>query len=236
MQLAIISDLHLGANDRADVFGHRDDDFLAFLDFLEANFEQIVLLGDVYETLHGPLPINPGRRLRRAQRAHPRLAARFESEQYVYIHGNHDRVALRREKAPEAWLLERNGTRVLFTHGHHHDRLIRHARPAAELGSWLGGWALRLGLGPLARRVTAIEERLRASEDPESCGFQAWATELARERGADIVVTGHTHMPARHTHDDVVYLNSGRCCRGNFNFATLDTSDGSHALHEEWPR
>lgn len=53
MEIAIISDLHIGSGDQTDRFGHDDYEFLRFLDFLESNFSRIVLLGDVFETLTG---------------------------------------------------------------------------------------------------------------------------------------------------------------------------------------
>ncbi len=34
MEIAVISDLHLGAGDSADGFGHEDSEFLKFLEFL----------------------------------------------------------------------------------------------------------------------------------------------------------------------------------------------------------
>ena len=49
MQIAVISDLHLGAGGAADGFGHDDGDFLRFLRFLERNFERIVLLGVAFQ-------------------------------------------------------------------------------------------------------------------------------------------------------------------------------------------
>jgi UDP-2,3-diacylglucosamine pyrophosphatase LpxH len=51
VNIAVISDLHLGNEDGVDSFGHLDSEFLRFLAFLENNFERVVLLGDVWETL-----------------------------------------------------------------------------------------------------------------------------------------------------------------------------------------
>ena len=72
MEIAVISDLHLGTGGAADGFGHDDGEFLKFLSFLEKNFEKVVLLGDVWETLTGALPGDPAAELRPgAQRVHP---------------------------------------------------------------------------------------------------------------------------------------------------------------------
>ena len=69
MKIAVISDLHLGRGDAADLFGHDDAEFLRFLDFLEGNFERIVLLGDIFETLTCPRPLAQRRELVAAREA-----------------------------------------------------------------------------------------------------------------------------------------------------------------------
>ena len=93
MEIAVISDLHLGPGGAADGFGHDDSDFIRFLAFLEANFERIVLLGDIWETLTGSLPGDPRAELLAARLAHPEIARRLSRPVYTYIHGNHDLVA-----------------------------------------------------------------------------------------------------------------------------------------------
>src|SRR4051812_40980122 len=122
MQLAVISDLHLGRRGPTDGFGHDDAEFLRFLTFLEGNFEQIVLLGDIWETLTGTLPGHAADELRAAQAAHPELARRFRRRKYRHVHGNHDLVA-RDVGVPEEITLRADGVRLLFTHGHQGDGL-----------------------------------------------------------------------------------------------------------------
>ena len=78
MKLAVISDLHLGAGDLADGFGHDDGEFLRFLKYLENNFERIVLLGDIWETLQSRRLGGMRQELLLAREAHPQIAARFE--------------------------------------------------------------------------------------------------------------------------------------------------------------
>src|SRR5215471_5008177 len=189
MNIAVISDLHLGPGDRSDLFRHQDWEFLRFLTFLENSFERIILLGDVWETLTPAWPGDPVQALRRAREAHPEIARRFERPKYTYIHGNHDIVAGECEGVPEELVITHGKTRILLTHGHHHDLLIRRARFISEFGVWLGGWILRLGLGSLYRVLDAVD-RLRSgvTPDPTSCTFQRWAIALAKQRSADVVV------------------------------------------------
>jgi predicted phosphodiesterase len=232
MKIAVISDLHLGPGDESDLFGHDDGRFLKFLSFLEDNFERIVLLGDIWETLTTPWPLKPGEALQAARRAHPQIAERFERPAYTYVHGNHDIVAGTLERVPEELTLCTDGTRLLFTHGHQSDALIRRARRVSELGIWLGGWVLRLGMRQLYRLLDQFD-RLRsgAVEDGARCTFQRWAVSLARTRNADIIVTGHTHIAVRAEHGDRLYLNSGSCSGGKLSFLAIDTRRGVYQAH-----
>ena len=235
MQIAVISDLHLGPGDRSDVFRHEDEQFAKFLTYLESNFERIVLLGDIWETLTPAWPGAPAQALRRAREAHSELARRFEGPRYTYIHGNHDLVAGAAEGVPEELVLTHGTTRMLFTHGHHHDVLIRNARWLSELGVWLGGWLLRAGMRSLHRLFDAIDlARSGVAGAPEHCTFQRWARSLAKTRSADVVVTGHTHVPLRTEHRDALFLNSGSCADGRFSFLSLDPARGAYAVHQAW--
>lgn len=232
MEIAVISDLHLGQRGMADGFGHEDHEFLRFLGFLERNFEQIVLLGDIWETLTGTLPGDPQAELSRARAAHPEIARRVTGAQYVYVHGNHDLVAGATDGVPDEYLLKVDGQRILFTHGHQNDRLIQRRRWVSELGVWLGGWIRRLGLEALYRLLARLDEqRGGISVDSSRCAFQRWAMGVAAARNADIIVTGHTHLPVVGEHGARLFVNSGTCSEGKFNFCSLDTRLGRYGVH-----
>lgn len=235
MNIAVISDLHLGPGDRSDLFRHENERFLTFLTFLESNFERVVLLGDIWETLTPTWPRNPKDALVRAREAHPEIARRFERPRYTYIHGNHDLVAGAVDGVPDELTLTHRGTRVLFTHGHYHDLLIQKARWISELGVWLGAWILRLGLTSVYRLFdTADRIRSGITTVPERCTFQRWAVELAERRSADVIVTGHTHVPLRVEHRGALFLNSGSCADEKFSFLSLDISVGNYAVNSTW--
>jgi UDP-2,3-diacylglucosamine pyrophosphatase LpxH len=232
MEIAVISDLHLGPGGAADGFGHDDSDFIRFLAFLEANFERIVLLGDIWETLTGSVPGDPAAEFLLARNAHPEIAQRLSGPRYTYIHGNHDLVAGAVIAAPDEVALEADGVRVLFTHGHQGDPFIVRRRWLSELGVWLGGWIRRLGLASLYRLLNSVDEwRAGASADSTLCAFQReWVGQAAR-RDLDIVVTGHTHIAARAEHGSRLYLNSGSCSDGNLSFLAMDTRRASYTVH-----
>jgi predicted phosphodiesterase len=236
MKIAVISDLHMGPTGDTNPFGHSDERFARFLGFLESNFEKIILLGDIWETLMTPWPYyDRAGALRAAREAHRSIARRFEGSQYTYIHGNHDCVAGVVEGAPEELSLDVDGVRMLFTHGHRQDPIIVHALWLSEMGVWAGGWILRLKLGFVHRMIRRFDRfRSGARPDAGACSFQRWAVSLARARSADIVVTGHTHIPLRAAHGDQLYLNSGSCAAGNFSFLALDTKSGEYGVHDTW--
>lgn len=235
MKLAVISDLHLGPGGRADGFGHRDAEFLKFLDHLEDNFEQVILLGDIWETLTSLRPLDAVAGLRASRAAHPEIARRLEGPRYRWVHGNHDLVAGPLGLAPAELTLEVGRTRLLFTHGHLYDVIVRRARWMSELGVWLGGWLRRLGLSPMYRLFEGLDRwRDGYHSTVGASHFQTWAAALARRRGADVVITGHTHVAQRAEIGGQLFLNSGSCTAGRFSFLSLDTAAGQYAVCRAW--
>jgi predicted phosphodiesterase len=218
VNIAVISDLHLGSDDATDSFGHDDGEFLRFLSFLESNFERIVLLGDIWETLTSRCPWVARRALADTRDRHPEII-----------------IAREVDGAPEHWSLDVDGKRFLFMHGHGHDRWIRMARHIVELGVCLGGWIRRAGCHGLYRQLDALDQRRSAiSAQPESCSFQAWAVGEASRAQADVVVTGHTHVPTASEHGPRLYLNSGSCSRGRFTYLALETRNDVYGVHHTW--
>ena len=233
MQIAVISDLHLGKADSGDRFRHDEGAFLRFLDHLERNFERIVLLGDIWETLGSRRLGDYVAELGRAQAAHPEIANRFRNPRYTYVHGNHDLVASRVSGAPGELTWDVDGVRLFFTHGHLHDWVIRRVNWLAELGSWIGGVMLWLG----QEAVFHVLDRWysgRPELDPSRCSFRRWALSMAEVRSADVVVTAHTHAPACETQGTRLFMNSGTCAYGRYSFLSLDTRAQSFLLHHSW--
>lgn len=234
MQIAVISDLHLGPADRTDLFGHDDAEFLRFLSFLEGNFEKIVLLGDIWETLTSKVPWTPRQALEACHDGHPEIARRFAQPNYQYVHGNHDIVS-GLYGTPQYWDVQAEGVRLHFTHGHMHDLLIRRARWASELAVCFGAWLRRFGWGPLYQVFERWDFAVSSADlDPNACTFQRWAVEQARCHQADIVVTGHTHLPTRSEHQNGLFLNSGTCSYGTYSFLSLDTKRGDYQVCNSW--
>lgn len=229
MQVAVISDLHLGRGDSADLFGHDDAEFLKFLNFLESNFEKVVLLGDIWETLTAPNPKAQVAELRAAQRAHREIHQRFVTRKYQYVHGNHDLVAREADGAADEFTLEADGVRMLFSHGHQGDGLCSQARRLVEFGVWAGAWIRRLGLQFVYSYLAHLESSRLVTSG--GCRVRAWALGHAAHRSADLVVTGHTHQPVKDEEGGRMFLNSGACARGRISFLSLDTKRGDYAVN-----
>lgn len=221
MKVAVISDLHLGSGGKADLFQHDDWEFLRFLRFLENNFERIVLLGDIWETLTAKTPGAQAEELHAAQTHHREIFERFSRPSYHYVHGNHDLVAGRVQGAPDEYALEADGVRLLFSHGHQGDELCSRVRLLSELGVWLGAWLRRLGLSPIYSYFAGLETQRTSTL--ETCSVRRWALSQAGERSADVVITGHTHRAAKAEDGDRLFLNSGACSGGTISFLSLDT-------------
>ena len=224
MNIAVISDLHLGPGDASDSFGHSDSDFLPFLKRLEADFDRVVLLGDIWETLTSLWPYEPAEGLRCARQAHPELASRFERSKYLYIRGNHDIVAGWVEGVPDELLINADGVRLLFTHGHHHDWLIRQARWLSEWCVWMGAWIRRVGFSALYQFGNFLDLAMSSPNvHPLRDSFQNWAFALAQHQKADVIITGHTHHALRSEHNSRLFLNSGSCSEGQLTYLAIDT-------------
>lgn len=235
MKIAVISDLHLGVGDASDRFGHDQNRFLTFLQFLEDNFEKIVLLGDIWDPHTAPQRTGAKEGLRLCRESHLPISQRFEKPQYHYVHGNHDLAAAKLENAPGKLTIEAHGLRILFAHGHEHDVFLNRAPWLADFGVWLGAWLLRLGLSSVYSFFDHLDAvRSGVSSSAAACTFQKWAVTAARQHQADVIVTGHTHLPVRAEHDDVVFLNSGSCTKGRFNFAALDTAQNDFLIQHAW--
>ncbi len=234
MKLAAISDLHVGTSDRTDGFRHNEDEFLEFLDELEASHDRIVVLGDLFQTEHGwwfgsRIAANE---LQKAWRRVPRLWQRVRASNYVYVHGNHDHVSRRLVCARTSWRLQRDGFAVLFIHGHQFDPLLRWMYPAARFGTWFSGRARVAGLGQFAdwlehKDVVTKAERFSGADGP----YATAARRLLRERRVDAVVMGHTHTPERVDLGDGVLANTGTCSLGQRMYVSIDTAVRSVQVH-----
>lgn len=229
MRIAAFSDLHIGATEAMDTFGHREDDFLRWMDDLERDHDHIVLLGDIYQTDHGPLPgVGDARRL--LERARERLtsfARRTEEPQYVWVHGNHDPVTAEVLGAREQVVLGEPGGRALFTHGDRYDPVLQRIPRLSALGTWFAGRTRALGLKRLAEHLEDKDVSVKAARHDGPDGpYAAGASALIAAHEVQFVVMGHTHVPVRTPLATGLLANTGTCSRGRFMGVSVDTATG----------
>lgn len=234
MSIAVISDLHLGARTSTDSFGHDDSEFIRFLRFLEQNFQRVVLLGDIWETLTTPLPRGHAEELRQARQRHRELAAYLARPRFTYIHGNHDLIAGKVDGVPGELQMKERGVRLLFAHGHQSDALVMRARPLSEIGVCLGGWIRRAGLHAAYKVLSKLDDFRSEHSSDKASKVESWAIQHARQQGADVVVTGHTHRGRVSEHGSRLFLNSGSCSEGKISFLSLDPGKGRYAIHDSY--
>lgn len=226
MRIAALSDLHIGARPWMDEFRHSERSFVRFLDRLEAEFEAIVLVGDIFQTDHCWIPGRHGRirQFRLAQRRLPALTKRFAAAPYHYIYGNHDAIADELLAAPETHEIEADGLRVFFVHGHQYDPLFRRAETLTRAASWFTGRLRFVGLRALAQRVEGHDIRIKHRRFHRDSGpYLSAGRLLLQKQRADVVVMGHTHVPVRVEMPEGIVVNSGSCSAGQLSYVAIDT-------------
>jgi predicted phosphodiesterase len=224
MHIAVISDIHLGRGDGADRSQGHDQALLRLLDYLEARYELIILLGDVWELLTPKWPGNPKRELRLVRAAHPELAQRFTRAPYRYIVGNHDQAVEILEGLPKEISIKADQVHMIFTHGHQFDVWAHQLRYVGEFVVWVSGWAARLGTQALTRFFDQLHNLITgASEGSQLGGLERNLIKQSRGRNAQVTVMGHTHLPGITEHDGHLLVNSGHCLGSTLHFVSLDT-------------
>ena len=226
MRLAVISDLHIGPSPNTDAFGHDADQFCSFLDRLEASHDRIILLGDIYQCDHGPIPGRESeiRQLKSAQQRSQWLTDRIADSGYVLLSGNHDTVTTEVLGAQKLLVLEDNGVRVLLTHGDQFDPALQNIPMLSATATWFVGRLRSAGLRGVSqwlegRDVSIKADRFQIAEGPYAEG----AKQLMREHRTDFVVFGHTHVPWKQNINAGFLLNSGTCSLGQRMFVSIDT-------------
>ena len=232
MRIAVISDLHIGARDRADTFRHGAADFGRFLDGLERSHDAIVLLGDIYQCDHGGLPGNRAGQLAAARQRSRWLTERLRDPGYHLVSGNHDAIAASELGARRTLRLGR----ALLTHGDQFDPVIGRAPATSTAATWASGRLRAAGLRPVARWLEGrdVSVKARAFQTPEG-PYAAGARQLIADHpGVEVVVFGHTHVPWRLALPESggVLLNSGTCSQGRLMYASVDSEPGPRSRAE----
>tara|TARA_Y100001963_G_scaffold143010_1_gene213297 strand:+ start:97 stop:861 length:765 start_codon:yes stop_codon:yes gene_type:complete len=238
MQIAVISDLHLGRKDKLDQFNRNqgaEAQLYTLLRYLENHVDRIILLGDIFETLRSKT-LDHESQLRSVLRHYPKVSKKIlTNEKYVLLQGNHDLVTGDLLGAPEMLKIKDNGTSIAFFHGHQLDPIVADfwTKNFERFGVWMGGWLERMGLD--ITRKGNISSKFKALNNQWKVGkFEHAAAVMGSELGADIVVTGHSHHPMKVEFDEALFLNSGTRVCGRQDMILIDTTAHDYLVYKKF--
>jgi len=228
-----ISDLHLGDGSATDDF-HRDKEFMQFLDFIEAEAHDLIIVGDFLELWQADLD----KVLFVHSQVIGRLLALMQAGKFTYVVGNHDFI-------PFIRFTERNLSvcaeyrdeplGLVAEHGHRYDIFNRYRNPLRAV-SWPAGKYFTLAIASLERLVHPDVDRwakkafeylgdfwqeatyIRNKIPPSTkeylrrgghFGEFKEAVQRHLDRGAKIVIFGHTHLAQLQRLNKGIYANCG---------------------------
>ncbi len=210
----LLSDLHLGtAATRAEAV-------MAALNTF--HFDQIVLNGDVFESLDfSRLPKRHWKVLSRIRK----LSDPDRPVKEAWVRGNHDTgiidVMSHLVGVPVfgEYRWEHAGRSYLAIHGDQFDSAVGSSPVATR---WLGIMHSPLrALDPKNRHLVAWLLRRVSAWRRESSRVRDGAVRYARKRGVQTVICGHTHVPVDTLVDGIRYLNSGSWITDPCSFITV---------------
>lgn len=233
-RFALVSDLHLG---RGLVVGQRPGAGAALRDALEAlarRVDRVLLVGDLFELHHGPLPLAFARELRCARRRHPALVTLLAGPRFVRLVGNHDRALARLSGHHEDLRLDVGGRRLVVLHGHQLDLLHTHAPRLEAAGSWAANALRSAGLPAAWSLAMGVASRLNGMHrPPATAAFTRRLLAWGRARGATWIAHGHDHEPLLLTRDGVTLVRPGATTATTLRYALLDVVSGEASLHAQ---
>ena len=194
----ILSDIHLG---------FKQSRALKLVETLKKyRCKRLILNGDIFDDMN----------FNRMNSDHWEVVSYFRHiskySEVVWIIGNHDGKALFLSrllgvKIYDYYHWHEGHNKCLAIHGHQYDRFISHNVFISNLAGWVYYWLKDLEhsnqyLTDLVKRYS--RSWLRLSDE-----VAKGAITLAREKQANFVFCGHTHLPLKLSSDGVDYINSG---------------------------
>ena len=235
MNIATISDLHLGDGSETDKFKLDEDKVINFIQRLISTNDKVVLNGDAFDCWQGKDWEDQVLQFTRVVRAHPKLSAFIIAEviagRMIYISGNHDAVVRIKKLIPNVvkeWVYEYEiagrVTKVLFRHGHQGDIANSKLSFVGRTITWAIAWLERLGWRDADKDLSYAERFLPAS----SSDLDKYAVHLM-ESGYRVVALGHTHvaktMNSLCNERMCRYINSGSMYDGNISLNLISVDE-----------
>jgi UDP-2,3-diacylglucosamine pyrophosphatase LpxH len=198
----IVSDIHLGSdNCQAKALVR----LLVSIRERRLRTKRLILNGDVFDSID----------FRRLKKNHWKVLSEIrklsDEIEVVWVAGNHDGSAeivshLVGVIVVDEIIVESDGKKVLFLHGHQFDQFIERYPRTTWLADTAYRWLQRLDkshhFAKLAKRRSKVF--LRSSDK-----IREGAVEYARKKGCDAVCCGHTHLALALHRRPVAYFNSG---------------------------
>lgn len=248
----VVSDLHLGDGGPRDNFahmadGHREDEFLAFLDFVEEQNGRLIIAGDLFELWQSNVSM--------VLTLRDRLLDRLAAMGAIYILGNHDADLI--YFCTHCWLshpffetmrtehTERIGDRSFhFIHGHEVDSYCAGDNPGlGRITAIYSGLREDRNGSPLLSKYKTVEARSigrleRLSNFVRWCcgkpsrtrmmndGLRGYIREFGVANGGkyDVLVSGHTHVAGQlwsEEHPTMPVYNAGAWAEGTCSFVAI---------------
>ena len=238
MQIAVISDLHLGIKDKLDQFNRNpgaETQLHSLLAYLEGHVDKIILLGDVFETLRGK-SLNKKKTLSSIIKAYPRIAEKITgNNKYLLVQGNHDKITGSVFGAMDLIKIKDGNSQIAFFHGHQLDPEVGTfwVKNFEATGCWLGGWLERFGIditksGNLRSKTKALESQWGVG------AFEHAACKMGERLNCDVVVTGHSHHPMKVEIGNTLFLNSGARVAGRQDMVIIDTTAHQYDVYKKF--
>ena len=234
-----ISDLHLGDGSRTDDF-HRDKEFLKFLEFIEKEAQELIILGDFLELWQADLD----RVLFIHSKAINKLLSLRDKVKLTYVVGNHDYIPFVRliDSGIGISLEYRDKeSGIVAEHGHRYDIFNRYKNPlksikwpvgkhftqvVAGLERWIHPdidlWTRKTieSMDDFLREAVFVRNKITptAKDYIKRGGHFAEFDEAVKNhigKGAKIVIFGHTHQCQLKRLENGIYANCGTWVDGS---------------------
>lgn len=228
-----ISDLHLGDGSRTDDF-HRDRELLRFFEFVESQAQELIILGDFLELWQADLD----RVLFKHSEIINKFLSLRSKVKTTYVIGNHDYIPfIKFIDSGIGVSLEYRDTKngIIAEHSHRYDIFNRYKNPLRAIKRPLGQrftllvaglerllhpesdkWTERglENLDQFLREAIFIRNKVRPTtkEYFKRGGHFGEFEEAVKNhinKGAKIVIFGHTHRPQLEITDKGIYANCG---------------------------
>lgn len=223
LDAVVLSDLHLGSD---NCQARALTDLLERIRSGAMPTTRLILNGDVFDSID----------FRRLNKHHWRVLSLLrklsDHIEITWINGNHDGPTefvshLLGVEVRDEFVMESNGKRILFLHGHRFDEFIDNHPILTALADGI----YRL-LQRIDRSHTFAKYAKKKSKTFLRCTqkIQDSSIEYARKLGCQIVSCGHTHHPVVHEEGPVWYYNSGCWTEKPCHYLTV--RQGRVELHE----